>query len=149
MSVGSFGGARTVGSDFKATPAVIVGPNAYTEICLDGNTMYPLTNILSNMGPTNQLWMATVSIGLQGGDSEQYVFFEWRLYDSYHGETEPIASFSEGKYNWVAAGSYTVTDTETLTGAASSYANVEYFVWNVDGASQCFNLVTTTFYIAP
>ncbi len=126
----------------SARAETCVPSNCYSQLyqmCI-GAQAYQSLWIYQNIGPSGHDWAVSVQFGLNGGDNNQYAVTVAKLEDS-----NGFVSFykSTGLY-WVYPPVAPRAGTLTLNTAGTVSLLIE--IYNYDGASQCYNIYTTTAY---
>ncbi len=124
------------------TPALGQGPSYYSNQTVNGNSYW--SNYIITSGPVGHTWTVLAGIGLNGGDNQQYVNFNFALADHTSGYIEGL--YGASVYNWVTQAPGEETQWGTMTAYIVNQVLVELIIYNEDGATQTFSIVVHTWY---
>jgi hypothetical protein len=115
--------------------------NRYWNLCLGSWSSWS-GDLHSNAGPLGKTWVATVQIGLNGGDNIQHASFLFQIYDNGQGGIAK-GYFGASQSDWIQQG------TSFYGSITAPFVNnlwLNLGINNSDPASQCFNVFITLWY---
>lgn len=124
--------------------SVTFGPAQTLTLCINPNSSSSWTAYL-NSGPADVTWFFRVRIGLNGGDTTQYVRWDWFLID--RTPFAEVAAWRMAVSTWVVTGNPTYVFGETLTVHIGGLLDLTVIIYNNDPQLQCFDLFARSSYV--
>lgn len=92
--------------------------------------------LYDNIPVTDQNWAIRVTIGLNGGDRTQFVWYDWFMIDN--AIAAEVARARASVFDWVQVNAD--IEAHTLTAHSGGTVDLGVTIHKVDSQSQCFNL---------